>query len=397
MKRRLRPTPCNLLVATAAALATASALPAGIHAQEEAATFDPELLHALEWRNVGPERGGRSIAAAGTPSRELEYYFGATGGGLWRTTDGGTTWEPVGDGEFNTSSVGALAQCYADPNVVWVGFGEVEFRGNIIPGDGVYKSTDAGETWTHMGLESSTGQQMVGRVRIDPDDCNRVYVGVLGDPFGPNEERGVFRTTDGGTTWEKVLYRNGRAGAVDLVIDPNDSRTLYAGFWEVYRQPWMLSSGGEGSGLFKSTDGGDTWTELTQNEGLPTTLWGKIGISVSGADSNRLYAIIESEEGGVFVSDDAGATWERVSEDRNLRQRAFYYTRIYADPQDRETVYVTNVDFWRSTDGGKEWEEVDVPHGDNHDLWIDPTNNQRMINANDGGANVSWKDRKSVV
>ena len=350
----------------------------------------PSLFSDLSWRNVGPNRGGRSIAVAATPSRPLEYYFGATGGGVWKTTDAGSTWNPMGDGQFATSSVGAMAQCYADPDVVWAGFGEVQFRGNVIPGDGVYRSTDAGETWTHMGLDSPTGQQMVGRVRIDPNDCNRVYVAVLGDPFGPNEERGVFRSLDGGQSWENILFRSNEAGAVDLVIDPSNPMTLYAGFWEASRKEWKLDSGGPGSGLFKSTDGGDSWTEISRNPGLPAPIWGKVGVTVSGADGNRLYAIIEAEEGGVFSSSDGGATWERVSVDRNLRQRAFYYTRIYADPVDAETVYVVNVQFWRSRDGGRTWSSIGVPHVDNHDLWIDPTNNQRMINANDGGANVSW-------
>lgn len=378
------------IAATAAALAVLLLLPDAALQAQSTPTVDPALFSGLSWRNVGPNRGGRSIAVAATPSRTLEYYFGATGGGVWKTTDAGATWNPVGDGQFATSSAGALDQCYADPDVVWAGFGEVQFRGNIIPGDGVYRSTDAGLTWKHMGLASPTGQQMVARIRIDPADCNRVYVAVLGDPFGPNAERGVFRTTDGGATWQKVLHRSDQAGAVDLVMDPKNPRFLFAGFWQVYRKEWKMQSGGPGSGLFRSMDGGDTWQELTRNPGLPQGLWGKVGVSVSGADANRIYAIIEAEDGGVFVSDDRGATWERVSEDRNLRQRAFYYTRIYADPQEKETVYVVNVQFWRSRDGGKTWSSIGVPHGDNHDLWIDPTNNQRMINSNDGGANVSW-------
>jgi photosystem II stability/assembly factor-like uncharacterized protein len=344
---------------------------------------------ALEWRNVGPHRGGRSIAVAGSEARPHEYYFGATGGGLWKTTDGGVTWFPVGDGQFRSSTAGAIGVCEANPDVAYVGFGEVQFRGNIIPGDGVYRTADGGATWTHVGLASSTGQQMVGRVRVHPRDCDRVYAAVLGDPFGPNQERGVFRSRDGGGTWQRVLFRSERAGAVDLAMDPSDPDVLYAGFWQVYRRPWQMWSGGEDGGLFRSTDGGETWTELTRNAGLPAGLWGKVGVSVSGADAQRVYAIIEAEEGGVFVSDDRGATWQRVSSDRNLRQRAFYYTRIYADPQDRETVYVLNVQFWRSRDGGRTWTSIAVPHGDNHDLWIARADNRRMINANDGGANVS--------
>jgi len=360
------------------------------HAQTTGGSaFDERAFAALEWRNVGPNRGGRSIAATGTVARPNEYYFGATGGGLWKTVDGGANWFPVGDGQFAAPTAGALGQCEADPDVVYAGFGEVQLRGNIIPGDGVYRTTDGGGTWTHLGLDSSTGQQMVGRVRVHPDDCNVAYAAVLGDPFGPNDTRGVYRTTDGGQNWEQVLFRSDSAGAVDLVIDPSDPDVLYAGFWQVHRKPWKLHSGGPGSGLFKSTDGGDTWSELSSNPGLPETLWGKVGVSVSGADPNRVYAIIESDEGGVFRSDDAGATWERVSEDRNLRQRAFYYTRIYADPLDRDRLYVLNVQFWRSDDGGETWDDIQVPHGDNHDLWIDPTNNRRMIQANDGGANVT--------
>jgi photosystem II stability/assembly factor-like uncharacterized protein len=380
---------------TSAAVAWTLAGPAPTAAQETTAPMPEALFSDLSWRNIGPDRGGRSIAVAGTPARPLEYYFGATGGGVWKTVDAGVTWRPVGDGQFATSSAGALAQCYADPDVVWAGFGEVQFRGNVIPGDGVYRSTDGGETWTHMGLDSPTGQQMVGRIRMHPDDCERVYVAVLGDPYGPNEERGVFRSVDGGESWERVLYRSEGAGAVDLVLDPGDPEVLYAGFWQAYRKEWKLESGGPGSGLFKSTDGGDTWTELTRNPGLPQGIWGKVGVSVSGADSDRVYAIVEAEDGGVFSSDDGGATWELVSVDRNLRQRAFYYTRIYADPQERETVYVVNVQFWRSTDGGREWSNIGVPHGDNHDLWIDPTDNRRMINSNDGGANVSWNAGQS--
>jgi len=384
---RLTPTP-------APGVHSANAESAG--GQPAALTSVPtNLLRALRWRSVGPNRGGRSIAVAGSPARPNEYYFGATGGGLWKSTNGGTTWFPVGDGQFRSSTVGAISVCDANPDVVYIGFGEVQLRGDVVAGDGVYRTTDAGRTWTHLGLASTTGQQMVGRIRIGPNNCDLVYAAVFGDAFGPNEERGVYRSKDGGRNWQRVLYRNERVGAVDLALDVRNPSVLYAGFWEAYRKPWLLWSGGEGSGLFKSSDGGDTWTELTSHPGLPKKPWGKVGVSVSGADSNRVYANIESSEGGVFVSDDGGATWRLGSGDRNLRSRAFYYTRLTADPRDRDTVYVNNESFWRSRDAGKTWEEIEVPHEDNHDLWIDPKNNQRMIQGNDGGANVSVDAGKS--
>lgn len=351
------------------------------------ADVDPSLYAGMRWRSIGPDRGGRSIAVAGSTARPNEYYFGATGGGVWKTTDYGHTWNPVGDQQFKTSSVGAIAIAQSNPDIVYVGMGESCFRGNIIQGDGVYKTVDGGKTWTHIGLADS---QTISKIRIHPTNPDLVYVAVLGHAYGPNDERGVFRTKDGGKTWERVLFRDSKTGAVDLAMDPKNPDVLYASLWEVYRTPWSMESGGPGSGIFKSTDGGNTWTELTKNPGLPSGLWGKSGISVSGADSNRVYAIIENENGGVFVSDDAGATWRKTNEDRNLRQRAFYYTHIYADPVEKDTVYVLNVQFFKSTDGGKTFPTtIRVPHGDNHDLWIAPDNNKRMINANDGGGNVS--------
>lgn len=370
---------------------------AEVYAQQGAPTYDPALFGALEYRNIGPIRGGRSIAAAGSITRPNEYYFGATGGGLWKTTDGGVTWNPVTDGQITSSSVGAVAVCEANPDVVYIGMGEVQFRGNIMDGDGVYKTTDGGKTWTHLGLENT---RAVSRIRIDPKNCDRAFVAALGKPWGPNQERGVFRTTDGGKTWEKVLYVSDKAGAVDLNLDPNNPDLLFAGFWQVYRTEWGMYSGGEDSGLWKSTDGGNTWTELSDNPGLPKGLWGKVGVSVSPVDPNRVYAIIEAEDGGVFRSDDGGATWERTNAERKLRQRAFYYTRIAADPVEKDRVYVLNVGFFRSDDGGKTFDtEIRVPHSDNHDLWIAADDNQRMINANDGGANVTlnggrtWTDQ----
>ena len=353
---------------------------------------DPALFSGLRWRSIGPARGGRSIAVGGSISRPNEYYFGATGGGVWKTTDAGITWRPVADRFLRTSSVGALAVAASNPDVVYVGMGEVQLRGNIIQGDGVYKTADGGRTWTHMGLEKTMA---IGRVRVHPSNPDIVFVAALGNPYGPSAERGVFKSTDGGKSWTKVLFRDEKTGAVDLVIDPSNPNVLYAGLWEVFRTPHSLSSGGPGSGLFKSTDGGDTWTELTKNPGLPKPLWGKIGVTVSGADPNRLYAIIEAAEGGLFASDDAGATWRLVNDDRNIRQRAFYYTRVYADPKAKDTVYILNVAFFRSTDGGKSTRVIGTPHSDNHDLWIAPDDPNRMVQSNDGGANVSMNGGQS--
>ena len=350
------------------------------------APADSALFASLRWRNIGPNRGGRSIAVAGSTSRPLEYYFGATGGGLWKTVDGGTTWAPVTDGQIRSASVGAVVVAESNPDVVYMGMGEAELRGNIMQGDGVYRSADAGKSWSHAGLEKT---QSISRVRIDPVNANRVYVAALGHPYAPNVDRGVFRTTDGGRTWTKILFRNDRTGAVDLAIDPNDSRVLYATLWEVYRRPWMLWSGGEGSGLFKSTDGGNSWIELTRNPGLPSGVLGKITVTVSAADSRRLWANIEASDGGLYRSDDAGSTWTRVNAGRNLWQRSFYFMRMVADPTDRETIYVLNFFLEKSTDGGKTFTTVNTPHADHHDLWIDPRDPRRMIEANDGGAIVS--------
>ena len=359
---------------------------ADAHLLDAQTATDSALFAPLRWRNIGPNRGGRSIAVAGSTSRPHEYFFGATGGGLWKTVDGGTTWAPVTDGQIRSSSVGAVAVAESDPDVVYMGMGETELRGNIMQGDGIYRSSDAGKRWSHVGLENT---QAIARVRVDPANANRVYVAALGHPYAPNDDRGVFRTTDGGQSWTRILFRNDRTGAVDLIIDPNDSRVLYATLWEVYRRPWMLWSGGEGSGLFKSTDGGDSWTELTQNPGLPRGMLGKITVAVSGADSRRLWANVEARDGGLYRSDDAGSTWISVNSGRNLWQRAFYFMRVVADPQDRETLYVLNFLLEKSTDGGRTFHSVDSPHADHHDLWIDARNSRRMIEANDGGAVVS--------
>jgi photosystem II stability/assembly factor-like uncharacterized protein len=299
----------------------------------------------------------------------------------------------VSDGSvFGTGSVGAIAVADSDPNTIYVGMGESPIRGNVSHGDGVYKSNDAGKTWKRVGLEDT---RQIPRIRVHPKNPDLVYVAALGHVWGPNDQRGVFRSKDGGKTWEKIFSRGNKAGAIDLILDPSNPNILYAGFWEVYRKPWTLESGGPGGGIFKSTDGGDTWTELTRNPGLPKGTVGKIGIAVSPANSDRIWAIVEAEDGGVFRSDNGGTTWTRVNEERRLRQRAWYYTRIYADTKNADTVYVLNTGFYRSNDGGRTFTGIGVPHGDNHDLWIAPDDPNRMIESNDGGANVSFNGGRS--
>jgi photosystem II stability/assembly factor-like uncharacterized protein len=369
------------------AAAVIAATVAGRAPAAQTAGYDASLFKALQWRNVGPRRGGRSIASAGSPSRRDEYFFGAVGGGLWKTTDGGQTWTPVTDGQIRSSSVGAVAVAEANPDIVFIGMGETCIRGNIMQGDGVYKSSDAGKTWTHMGLADT---QAIAKIRIHPTNPDIVYVAAFGHPSASNAERGVYKSVDGGKTWRKTLFRDNKTAAIDLAIDRNNPDVLYAALWEAYRVSWQMSSGGPGSGLFKSTDGGETWTELTRNPGMPAGIVGRIGVAVSGADGNRVYALVENENGGVFRSDDGGATWTKVNDDRNLRQRAFYYTHIFADPKNRDIVYGLNVSFYKSTDGGKTFKtRLRPPHGDNHDLWIDPRDPQRFITSDDGGATVT--------
>jgi photosystem II stability/assembly factor-like uncharacterized protein len=361
--------------------------------QAQQLPVDTSFYSSYTWRNIGPNRGGRSLGSSGSPSRPYEYYFGATGGGLWKTTDGGNEWFPVTDGQISSSSIGAVAVAESNPDIVYIGGGETQLRGSITQGDGVYKTTDGGKTWKHLGLQET---QAIARIRVDPTNPDLVYVAALGHPYGENEERGVFRSKDGGETWEKVLYVSNKAGAADLIIDRTNPKVLYASTWQVYRKAWKMWGGGPDSKLWKSVDGGDTWTDLTSNPGMPEGPIGKIGVTVSPVDANRVWAIVEANEGGVFRSDDAGKTWEKVNDERKLRQRAFYYSRLYADPVDRETVYGLNVDFWKSTDGGKTFDtEITVPHGDNHDLWIDPSNPLRMISSNDGGGVVSINGGKT--
>ena len=348
---------------------------------------DSRLLNAVKWRCIGPPRGGRVVAVAGDPVNPAVFYFGAVAGGVWKSYDGGTYWENVSDGYFKTSSVGAIAVSESDPNVVYAGMGEACIR--VVPsyGDGVYRSTDAGKTWKHMGLEDT---RHIGRVRVHPGNPDVVYVAALGHAFGPNEQRGVFRSTDGGETWECVLFKSEDAGAVDLSMDPTNPRILYATIWQVRRNFWSLNSGGPDCGLYKSTDGGDTWTEISENPGLPSGMKGRIGVAVSPAKPNRVWATVEAETCAIYRSDDSGATWELVNQDHDLHARPWYYSHIYADPQDSDTVWVLNMKCWKSLDGGKTFAEVTIPHGDNHDLWIDPNNPQRMIESSDGGTCVSF-------
>ena len=350
-----------------------------------AAPFNSDQFKGMQWREVGPYRGGRSAAVEGIISQPNTYYFGATGGGVWKTIDGGQTWKNVSDGFFG-GSIGAVAVSDWDPNVVYAGGGEVTVRGNVSHGDGVWRSTDAGRTWTKAGLPSS---RHIPRIRIHPRNPDLVYAAVLGHLFGPSSDRGVYRSKDGGKTWERILFANENAGAVDLVMDPTNARILYASTWRVRRAPYSLESGGEGSALWKSTDGGDTWKNISRNKGLPKKALGIIGVTVSPSNPQNVYAILEAEDGGVFRSRDGGDTWEKTNESRDLRQRAWYYSRIYADPKDDDAVYVLNVRFHKSKDGGKTFTTIATPHGDNHDLWIAANDPRRMIESNDGGANVT--------
>lgn len=347
---------------------------------------EPEPLKGLEFRLVGPFRGGRVGAVVGHPTEKLTFYMGSTGGGVWKTTDAGRFWENVSDKYFKRASVGAIAISHSDPNVLYVGMGEACIRENVSHGDGVYKTTDGGATWTNVGLGDTRN---ISTVCVDPRDPDVVYVAALGHAHGTNRERGVFRSRDGGKTWQRVLFRDEHTGAIDLTMDPNNPRILYAATWQTVRTPWSLDSGGPGSGIYKTTDGGDTWTELTRKPGLPSGVLGKIGIAVAPSRPDRVYAVIEAKDGAVFRSDNGGESWIKLSEDRSLRQRAWYYMHIFVDPQDADTVWVLNVDQYRSIDGGKTFQQFEVPHGDNHDLWIDPEDPRRMVQGNDGGATVT--------
>ena len=385
MRHRLfRPALLALLVG-----ALSLAAPLGAETPKPGTLSD--RLEGMAFRCIGPYRGGRVTAVAGVRGDRLTYYFGGTGGGVWKTTDGGSSWAPVSDKDFRTGSVGALAVSESDPNVVWAGMGESPIRGNLSHGDGVWKSTDAGRSWRNMGLKET---RHVARVRIHPANPDLVYVAAQGHAFGPNEERGVFRSADGGKSWKKVLFVDARSGAADLSMDPANPRILYAAFWEVVRRPWEMVSGGPGSSLWRSGDGGDSWTKLS--EGLPEETWGRAGVAASPARPGRVWAIVEArKQGGLYVSDDGGQKFRHVSDDHKIRERAWYYSWVYADPRNAEEVFLPNVELHRSIDGGRSFQGVKAPHGDQHDLWIDPDDPMRMIVGNDGGAAVSWNGGKS--
>ncbi|MFK8008922.1 MAG: WD40/YVTN/BNR-like repeat-containing protein [Saprospiraceae bacterium] len=348
--------------------------------------MDAELLKAVEWREIGPFRGGRSAAVTGVSGKPNLFYMGAAGGGIWRTQDGGRQWKNISDGFFG-GSIGSVAVSEYDQNVIYAGGGEVTVRGNVSSGYGIWKSEDAGKTWKHKGLEKS---RHISRIRIHPRNANIVYASVIGNLYAPNAERGVYRSDDGGDNWKQVLFVNSEAGAVDLILDPNNPRILYASTWKIKRTPYSLESGGAGSAIWKSTDGGNSWENISANEGLPKGTWGISGITVSPVNSERVWAIIENKDGGVFRSDDGGKTWKKLNSERNLRQRAWYYSRIYADSQDEDVVYVLNVRYHKSTDGGRTFKSANAPHGDHHDLWIAPEDPKRMIMADDGGGQVSY-------
>ncbi|HWN24543.1 MAG TPA: hypothetical protein VNN16_05495 [Candidatus Sulfotelmatobacter sp.] len=355
-----------------------------------AGAIDEKLFKGMQWRQIGPFRGGRALTIEGVPGEPDTYYFGAVAGGVWKTTDGGANWKPLFDKE-PISSIGAIAIAPSDHNVIYAGTGEAAIRGNTSYGTGVFKSIDAGKTWQNAGLKDS---RQIGALIVDPRNADVVLVAALGHAFGPNQERGIFRTTDGGKTWTKVLSKDENTGGIDVVFDPHNPNIVFASLWQARRQPWFFSSGGPGSGLYRSEDNGVTWKHLEGN-GLPDGILGKIGIAVSGADPNRIYAIIEAKEGGLYRSDDAGQHWSRINEDGRFRQRAWYFSNVYADPKSADTVYLLNTGLFRSVDGGKTFNLLPARHGDHHGLWIDPQNPTRIGNANDGGVNISTDGGKT--
>jgi photosystem II stability/assembly factor-like uncharacterized protein len=365
-------------------------LPTTYAAKSTSANYNDQFK-GLEFRSIGPFRGGRSASVEGIVGDQTTFIMGTAGGGVWRTTDGGHSWNNISD-EYFGGSIGDIAIAPSDTNVIYVGGGEKTLRGNVSHGEGMWKSTDNGKTWKNIGL---TDSRHIPQIQVHPKNPDILYVAALGHLYGANEQRGVFRSTNGGDTWKKILYVNDEVGAVDIKMDPNNPRVLYASTWRVKRTPYSLSSGGEGSGLWKSVDSGDTWTNISTNKGLPREVLGISGFSVSPVNSETVWAMIEAKDGGLFRSNDAGKTWSRVNEDNKLRQRAWYYTRVYADPKAIDTVYVLNVNFHKSTDGGKSFTAINTPHSDHHDLWLDPNNPNRMAISDDGGTQISYNGGKS--
>ncbi|HYN21794.1 MAG TPA: glycosyl hydrolase, partial [Thermoanaerobaculia bacterium] len=366
--------PAMSAAATAAAAAKTEAKPEGL--------ADPSGIEALKYRSIGPAWGGRVSRATGVSGDPLTYYAATASGGVWKSTDGGFNWKPIFDDQ-PISSIGSIAVAPSDPNVVYVGSGEANIRGNVAAGNGIYKSTDAGKTWTHVWKQE--GQ--IGTLVVHPRDPDVAFAAVLGHAFGPNPERGVYRTRNGGKTWEQVLKKDPDTGASDVALDPSNPSRVFAAFWQARRRPWEMTSGGPGSSLWMSRDGGDTWTQIT--EGLPEGVWGKVGVAVAPSDGRRVYALIEAEKGGLFRSDDGGESWTLATRNRELRQRAWYYTTVTVSTGNPDEVWVPNVPMLKSIDGGKTFKQLFLSHGDHHDLWIDPKNPKRMIGSSDGGVDVS--------
>ena len=360
-------------------------VPEAVVAQDNV-SYDEAVYNSVKWRQIGPFRGGRAGTIIGNTDRINEYIMGTAGGGVWKTKDGGNTWSCISDGYFG-GSIGAVAMAPSDANVLYVGEGEQTLRGNVSSGNGVWKSTDGGDSWKHIGLKKT---EHIARIRIHPTNPDIVYVAAIGNLWKPNKERGIFKTVDGGKTWAKILFESNKAGGGDLILDPNNPRIIYASTWQMKRNGYRMDSGGPGSKLWKSVDSGETWTDITKSKGFPDGTLGIIGVTVSPLNSDRIWAIVEAKQGGVFRSDDGGKTWIKTSTNRNLRQRAWYYSRIYADTEQEDRVYVLNVGFWRSNDGGRTFERISTPHGDHHDLWINPSNNEIMSIADDGGGQISY-------
>ena len=365
-----------------------------LQAQKKTGSSSPNVSNSdtvfysqLKYRLIGPWRGGRSAAVAGSYKNKNHFYFGATGGGVWKTTDGGTNWKNISDKYFG-GSIGAVSVAPSDESIIYVGEGENTMRGNVSEGlGGIWRSEDGGKTWKNIGLKDS---RHIIRIIIHPRNPDIVWVAAMGHLFGPNSERGVFKTTDGGKTWKKTLYVNDQTGCSDLVMEPGNPSVLYAGTWRLIRTPYSLESGGEGSGLWKSTDGGENWSNISSKKGLPKGVWGIVGVAVAPSNTDKIYCLLENKDGGLYMSADGGESWTLQSSDNNIRQRAWYYTKVYVDPANENKVYCPNVDFMVSVDGGKTFKSLDTPHGDHHDLWIDPEDGNRMVVADDGGGQVTF-------